>query len=267
MEEEKLEEEIDFEAIKGDETNLQGLETPKRKRDADSSDDEKTKEKKQKCWSYQHLTGKMGKRKDKIMRDRSMSEEGDLVYIILQDITNNIKNPFILDLKVGTQQHSPDEPEKKIQSKTQKCLNSTSSTLGLRLCGMRTFLDGKEETKDKYDGRALSEDGFKESIHQFVAFTKEEKENNVRVDVVEALISQINELVETIKGTRWRFYGCSVLITFDGKKQEKGKTVCKPLLKVIDFAKADFTGDNVGYDKGFVFGLVTLKEILLSTIE
>ena len=69
-----------------------------------------------------------------------------LEYILLENVTAQFKHPCILDLKMGKRQHADIDSDKKRQSKIKKCESSTSSTLGVRLCGMQVkliFVDKK----------------------------------------------------------------------------------------------------------------------------
>ena len=61
-------------------------------------------------------------------------------YIVLEDLTRSFQKPSILDLKIGIQQHSVDDPPEKIASKKLKCEKTTTSTLGLRFCGSQVLL-------------------------------------------------------------------------------------------------------------------------------
>lgn len=57
--------------------------------------------------------------------------------MLLENVTARFCHPCILDLKMGKRQYADIDSDKKRQSKIQKCELSTSSTLGVRLCGMQ----------------------------------------------------------------------------------------------------------------------------------
>ena len=58
-----------------------------------------------------------------------------LDYIVLENLTARYRFPCILDLKVGTRQHGDDATEEKKIRHTKICTDSTSLSLGVRLCG------------------------------------------------------------------------------------------------------------------------------------
>ena len=60
-----------------------------------------------------------------------------LEFILLENLASQFKLPCILDLKMGTRCHGDDAPEAKVHSQTLKCQETTSATLGLRICGMQ----------------------------------------------------------------------------------------------------------------------------------
>ncbi|XP_069980444.1 inositol hexakisphosphate kinase 1 isoform X1 [Penaeus vannamei] len=134
--------------------------------------------------------------------------------IMLENLTFKFRYPCVLDLKMGTRQYGDDAPESKRKSQTAKAANTTTITLGVRLVGMQVY--NKEENcyvcKNKYYGRQLSEDGFKQTLWQFL-----HNGRRLRLDILEIIISKLEELHTIIsKLDSVRFFTSSLLILYDG---------------------------------------------------
>jgi hypothetical protein len=156
-------------------------------------------------------------------------------YLVLEDLTSQYKQPCVLDLKLGTRQHGLNETAAKIKSKTNKVKNSTSSSLGLRVCGMQVFHPGDQEFlfRDKYFGRSIDAGAFEENLLDFLyngsadvadASSNAEPSSKTRKrrgffreDLVPLLVERL-EAFKKVVGlqTQYRFYSSSLLLLYEG---------------------------------------------------
>ncbi|CAF1412056.1 unnamed protein product [Rotaria magnacalcarata] len=180
-------------------------------------------------------------------------------YILLENVTARFHNPCILDLKMGKRQYADVDSDKKRQSKIKKSESSTSSKLGVRLCGMQVYqIDScRYIFTDKYRGRMLNIEEFCSSLVQYF-----DNGSTQRIDVISGIIERLEALHVIISSlVKYRFYGGSLLIVYDGSVNSKCIDV-----RMIDFAhtiSAKTNDDESSMchsdpDKGYLHGLESL---------
>ncbi|CAL1544986.1 unnamed protein product [Lymnaea stagnalis] len=166
------------------------------------------------------------------------TEEALYNFMLLEDLMCPYKRPCILDLKVGVRQHGDDASPEKMAYQIQKCRDTTSHSLGIRLCGMKSYLpaEGKYETKDKMFGRQLDDNHLKREIINFLS-----NGEDLRTDLIDPilrLLKSLKTVIEALEG--YRFYSCSLLIIYEG------------LTSDLDTEVPTLTPENFSYSTGWL---------------
>ncbi|BFY99392.1 hypothetical protein BsWGS_02432 [Bradybaena similaris] len=196
-------------------------------------------------------------------------------FILLKNVVADFRHPCILDLKIGSRLHGDDASSVKVASQSEKCRITTSSSLGVRLCGMQVYqVDASAyHSVDKYHGRTLNEVSFKSMLYDFL-----HNGTRFRSELIQPIVSRLSELIKCLEHLHsFRFYASSLLIIYDGDvdatagDQETKVQESKPGI-TADLAAADNTTGHVHSATGLVQNelrenLLPSKELCLRTSD
>lgn len=166
--------------------------------------------------------------------------------IVLENVAAGFKRPNVLDVKLGTRLWGNDAPPSKRAKLDTVSKETTSSSLGFRIAGMKVWTgvsgesdeggrtdpyetkhEGKEGAKgeviekagyrryDKWYGRSFNAANVKEGFETFLAGAKVGGVNHSKL-VARRLIEELNGVQQALESEESRMYSSSVLIVYEG---------------------------------------------------
>eukprot|EP00056_Hartaetosiga_gracilis_P008595 m.123411 g.123411 ORF g.123411 m.123411 type:complete len:421 (+) comp12948_c0_seq5:174-1436(+) len=195
--------------------------------------------------------------------------------LLLENLTDEMTKPCIMDLKMGTRTFKDNATEKKRIRALEKAAETTTAGMGLRVCGIKLYnkVTGKYSFEDKYIGRKLTQNTIKDTFQQFLGLNGDV---DLRERVVSILCERIHRLRFVIASLPLhRFYSTSLLLIFDACPKDPKTAVAD--LRMIDFANSQCYvrgGDEIPSDvdlshpdEGYLLGLDNLELLLKQTIQ
>lgn len=174
------------------------------------------------------------------------------ISIVLENIADGFKRPNVLDVKLGSRLWADDAPPAKRAKLDAVSKETTSSTLGFRIAGMKVWVGHNSEngpvaedieaeftdpymTKyegseapngqvvekngykryDKWYGRAFTADNVKEGFKTFLAGAKAGKVDRSKL-IASRLLQELRAVKYALESEESRMYSSSILIIYEG---------------------------------------------------
>lgn len=146
--------------------------------------------------------------------------------IVLENSTCGFKKPNILDLKLGVRLHADDAPAKKKQKMEKLSAETTHSTHGFRVAGMKTYRGSDDASQldengfmvyDKDYGRtAVTHENLTAAIGKFVFNKAAGIDEELGTAVCKALATEVARIESVLSQHELTMYSASLLIVLEG---------------------------------------------------
>jgi len=184
-------------------------------------------------------------------------------YLVLENLTQGLAFPCVMDIKIGAKTYGPDASESKRVQEDAK-YQGTKVPFGFSVLGIISHSDAGVVRKRKAFGRSLSKDNLHEVLDSFIRLKSE-----MSLLVAKTFLEKMEEFnLFFSKQTRYHIYASSLLFVYDFEAAAKGdpeNLVKSVRLKLIDFAHVFHAEGSL--DNNFIFGLKNLSDLFESFIE
>ncbi|KAK9243791.1 inositol polyphosphate kinase-domain-containing protein [Lipomyces tetrasporus] len=134
--------------------------------------------------------------------------------IVLENVTAGFSRPSVIDIKLGRQLWDERASLEKRKRLDDVAANTTSGSLSMRIAGMKTWDQNKDDyvVYDKNYGRSFDSETVREGIDAFIVTALG---TDRRKEVMQRLISGIAQIAEVLEKEESRMYSASILAVYE----------------------------------------------------
>jgi hypothetical protein len=200
------------------------------------------------------------------------------ICIVMEDVSAGFVRGNVMDLKLGRRSvhwhlHHPNthHVSEKKEKMLRKDFNSTTSTLGIRLAGMRMWTrstsdhaaGGESWTERRLNtsaGRALSQHGLNEELHRFLELAKVSDHIHHHLSLI---LHQLESIIHSMEHHPSLCCISTSLLCIYEAQTDADVVPHPPVLRLIDFAHVERSNQK---DVDVLFGLYSFRRILLDIL-
>lgn len=249
--------------------------------------------------------GKDSKQEDETndpLRGKKLDTE---LAIVLENVLAGFQKPNFVDVKLGKRLWADDAPLSKRTKLDDVASQTTSSSLGFRVAGMKVWQpegSGDYKVFDKFYGRTLTSDNVKDAFSTFLCLDQKTETSDIAEDVIGNIEEAVGAIEQIIAQQESRMYSASLLFVYEGDPKARKEALdfalaqteqsrhlegrrqieetfededdeedeqAEPKLfdiKMIDFAHAEWTPGQ-GPDENMLMGIRNVRKVLRDLIK
>lgn len=145
--------------------------------------------------------------------------------VVLENVTYGFVQPNILDVKLGRRLWADDAPLAKRQRLERVADETTSSSMGFRIAGMKTWQGPNPAPQydaqrgylkhDKAYGRSFTSETVHQGFREYFRLDRSTAPNRTR-KIIKRFISDLRGLIEVLEAEESRMYSASLLFVYEG---------------------------------------------------
>lgn len=191
-------------------------------------------------------------------------------YLVLDNLTQGLSKPCVMDIKIGAKTYGPDASEAKQRSEEGK-YSGTKLPLGFSVLGIIVHSGGNVHRWTKNYGRKLAASDVDEVLENYLNTGQMQKKREKSAKMIATrFLQQLEEILTLFRTqTKFHIFASSLLFVYDSSLMETEVTESLLMsgvrVRLIDFAHT-FPGEG-HIDQNYIFGLENLAKLFRAFIK